>query len=91
MKPASLVCALIPLALAAPVADANTVTTAEKRGYGSYGSYSPPAGGYGTYGSYKGATGTPAEYGTYPEPAGGYGSYGSYKRAVGDFIKKIFA
>jgi hypothetical protein len=78
MRPANLILALVPVALAAPVADANANAVAEdKRGYASYGTYTPPKGGYGSYGSY-------------PPPAGGYGSYGSYKRAVGDFFKKIF-
>ena len=90
MKPSSLIIALAPLALAAPIADANTAAAVDKRQYGSYGSYSTPAGGYGSYGSYGGATGTPSSYGTYPAPAGGYGSYGTYKRAVTDFFKKIF-
>lgn len=81
MRPANLILALVPVALAAPVADANANAVAEdKRGYASYGTYTPavpPKGGYGSYGAY-------------PPPAGGYGSYGSYKRAIGGFFKKIF-
>jgi len=86
MKPTSLLLALIPVTLAAPIADAGAVTAADKRAYGDYGSYPPPAGGYGSYGTY-GAT--PATYASYPPPAGGYGSYGTYKRAVSNFFKKV--
>ncbi|KAB5583469.1 hypothetical protein GE09DRAFT_1079026 [Coniochaeta sp. 2T2.1] len=101
MKPTTVLLALLPLSLAAPVAEGNTAAeaAADKRQYGDYGSYPPPAGGYGSYGSYAGAgAGTPAatpaggygSYGSYPPPPGGYASYGTYKRAVGDFMRKIF-
>jgi uncharacterized membrane protein len=77
MKPATFIAALIPMALAVPTPADNAAADVDKRAYGSYGSYPPPAGGYGSYGSYA-------------APNGGYGSYGTYKRAMGDFIKKMF-
>ncbi|RKU41538.1 hypothetical protein DL546_000384 [Coniochaeta pulveracea] len=77
MKPATVIAALIPLALAAPTRVDNAPVEVDKRAYGSYGTYPAPSGGYGNYGAY-------------PPPKGGYGNYGSYKRAMGDFVKKIF-
>jgi hypothetical protein len=92
MKPATLLLAVVPLALAAPIAEADLAGDVKSRQYGSYGEYAPPAGGYGSYGAY-GDPNPPAtgygSYGAYPPPAGGYGSYGSYKRAV-EWVKKLF-
>jgi len=75
MKPTTLLIAILPLALAAPIAE--SATEVKERQYGSYGSYPAPAGGYGSYGSYA-------------PPPGGYSSYGTYKRMVEDFITKAF-
>lgn len=100
MKPSTLIFGLIPVALAAPVAnaDANAVAEEKRDGYASYGTYTnpaPPPKGYGTYTAYPSPSPSPppttyASYGKYPPPTGGYGSYGSYKRTLGVLVKKIF-
>jgi hypothetical protein len=75
-------------AIGAPVPAADIVARAP--GYGSYGTYAPPAGGYGTYGSYSPPATPPAGGYTSYTTYGTYATYGTYKRAIVEFLSKLF-